>query len=198
MLSSITPPTSATCGPPPPIATYADVAAATAAIQEHARVHGYAFTQRDKQPKRVVFICDRGGVYNNKGKSSDVHQSKRRKNTASKKCGCLMKVALRRSPKGWALEVIEASHNHGPSIAAIAHSAHRIAALGSGLQTEIDQMARNNLSTAQILSYVRQDSAVLLTSKDVVNIVQKARLIELNGKTPIQWLMEVYYPCFIY
>ena len=30
-----------------------------------------------------------------------------------------------------------------------------------------------------------------LIAKDISNIIQKARLKELDGRTPIQWLLEV-------
>jgi hypothetical protein len=62
-------PTTESCGPVPPRAIYPDVLTAFAAIQAHAKAHGYAISCQDKRPKRVLFGCDRAGKYNPKGKS---------------------------------------------------------------------------------------------------------------------------------
>jgi hypothetical protein len=82
------------CGPPPPAAVYTDITTGFAALQAYAKVNGYAFFQRDKTSTRVLYLCDRAGKYNPKGKKSSVHPSKQRTNTGSKKCNCLMRVSL--------------------------------------------------------------------------------------------------------
>src|SRR5271168_5326786 len=79
------------CGPLPPTATYSDYNTGFEAIQAHARLNGYAVYIRDKQPpkqppNRVTVCCDKGPErYQDKGKKPDVHETKRRKNTRSKK-----------------------------------------------------------------------------------------------------------------
>jgi hypothetical protein len=80
----------------PPLAIYPDLATGFAAIQEHAKQNGYALFKRDSTPNKVIYTCDRAGKYDLKGKDPTIHASKRRKNTGSKKCNCLMKVVLRR------------------------------------------------------------------------------------------------------
>jgi hypothetical protein len=91
---------------PPPEAIYPDPATAFTAIQGHARQHSYAVFQRDKRSFKMVYSCDRAGQYDPKGKRSQVDPSKQRKNTGSKKCGCLMKVVLHRDNVSgmWQLE----------------------------------------------------------------------------------------------
>jgi hypothetical protein len=79
----------------PPEAVYPDIDTAFTVIQVHAKAHGYALFQRDKKASRVLYACDCAGKYNPKGKSSNVHISKQRAGTGSKKCNCLMKVELR-------------------------------------------------------------------------------------------------------
>jgi hypothetical protein len=81
---------------PPPEAIYPDQNTALTAVQLHAKQHGYAFKIHDKKAFRVVFACDRGGQYDSKGKDSKIHESRRRQ-TGSKKCGCLMKLELRQA-----------------------------------------------------------------------------------------------------
>ena len=123
------PTSSLTCGPAPPAANYPDIITGFAALQAHAKANGYAFFCRSKRPKRVLYDCDRAGKYDSKGKDSNTHKSKERTRTGSKKCDCKMRVALQLDDKTWKVEILESTHNHGPSAAASAHPAHRIASI---------------------------------------------------------------------
>jgi hypothetical protein len=54
------------CGPPPSAAIYADITTAAAALQSHAKAHGYAlFKGTPSLPKReltkIIYACDREG-----------------------------------------------------------------------------------------------------------------------------------------
>jgi hypothetical protein len=180
----------------PPEAIYCDVDTAFGEIQAHAREHGYAICRAQIRPTRRVFTCDRAGKYNSKGKDPNTHSSKQRQNTGSKKCGCLMKVELRLDPlsSSWVLKVLEAIHNHGPSVAIIAHPAHRLATMAPGGFKTISTLSYAGLSAGQILTTLRTlEPEVTLIPKDIYNLTQKARLEELDGRTPIQWLLEVRY-----
>jgi hypothetical protein len=184
---------------PPPEATYPDIATAFAAIQTHAKAHGYAVFQRDKRANKVVYTCDRAGQYDSKGKDPHTHSTKRRKGTGSKKCGCLMKVILRLDKvlNTYTLEVLEALHNHGPSAATVAHPAHRVAALVPETRAQISSLTSAGFLPGQILTALREaDPEVTLISKDIANLAQKSRREELNGLAPIQWLLQVISPFF--
>jgi hypothetical protein len=105
-----------------------------------------------------------------------------------------MKVELRldKLSSQWILYTIEAAHNHPPSAAPTAHPAHRIAALSPEIRAEITKFAQAGLSISQILTTLRiSDSKLPLIAKDISNIVQQMRSEQLNGRTPIQWLLEV-------
>jgi hypothetical protein len=132
---------------PPPEAIYPDPATAFTTIQVPARQHGYAVFQRDKRSFKVVYTCDRAGQYNPKGKASHVDPSKQRKNTGSKKCGCLMKVVLRLDKVSdmWKLEVLYPAHNHPPSSAITAHPIHRLAALSENIRALISNLSSSGL-----------------------------------------------------
>jgi hypothetical protein len=147
--------TETVCGPAPSEALYKDLDTLFAAIQAHARDNGYAFFTRNKKPRRVVYACDRAGKYDPKGKDPDVHPSKRRKNTGSKKCDCQMKVAATQQADGWMLKVIEATHNHGPFAAPTAHPAHRIAALHPDIRARIIADVAAGIRNQQILSSIQ-------------------------------------------
>jgi FAR1 DNA-binding domain len=178
---------------PPPEALYPDPTTALSAIQLHAKQHGYAFIKRSSKATRVIFACDRGGQYDSRCKDLRAHDSKQRQ-SGSKKCGCLMQVELRRdSISGqWILRVLEGAHNHGPSAAAVAHPSHRSAALTPDIRAQIGIFVRAGQSISQILTNLRiSHPGIPLIAKDISNIVQQIRAEELNGKTPIQWLLEV-------
>jgi hypothetical protein len=138
---------------PPPEAIYLDPNTALTAVQLYAKQHGYALKTRDSKASRVIFACDRAGKYNSKGKDLRMHDSKRRQ-SGSKKCGCLMKVKLRLDSMSsqWILRVLEGAHNHGPSAAAIAHPAHRSTALTPDIRAQIAGFVRSGQSISQILT----------------------------------------------
>ncbi|CZS92385.1 uncharacterized protein RAG0_02809 [Rhynchosporium agropyri] len=122
----------------------------------YAKAHGYAFAHQDTKPFRALFVCDRAGKYNPKGKSSNMHPSKRH---------------------------------------SIAHPAYRIASITAETRVAISSLAKAGILNAQIFSTLREEAlgtSVSLLSKDISNLVQTERKRELGGKTPIQWLIEVY------
>ncbi|RFU29347.1 hypothetical protein B7463_g6990, partial [Scytalidium lignicola] len=178
----------APCGPAPPEDFYPDIDQLYNSIQAFAKINGYAFSRRDKKAKRVVFICDRGGPYNPKGKKAGIDPSKQRQ-TATKKSNCQMKIAAIAKGDGWRVQVIEPTHNHEASSYAAAHTSHRRAALGSELKAEIIAKAQSGIKNAQILSFLRLYHPTHLTGKDISNIIQATRAEELGGRTPLEWLL---------
>jgi hypothetical protein len=104
-----------------------------------------------------------------------------------------MRVVLRRDKVSnlWKLEVPHAAHNHSSSTAIAAHPAHRLAALSKDTRALISNLSSLGLSPAKILTILRKaDPDIALTPKDIANLTYQERLEELNGKTPIQWLLE--------
>jgi hypothetical protein len=179
---------------PPPEAIYPDPNTAQIAIQLHAKQHGYAFFRFNSRASRVVFACDRRRKYDSRGKDRATDESKQRKRTGSKKCGCLMKVELRldKLSNQWILSVLEGAHNHGPSAVATAHPVHRTTAVTPDVRTEIIRLSRSGSTPSQILTALRlSDPQTPLIVKDIGNIVQQIRAEELNGRTAIQCLLEV-------
>lgn len=188
------------CGPPPSTAVYPDPSTAFAALQAHAKAHGYAFLIRDTKPNKtnptkVIYTCDRQGKSLSKGQTPNIHPERQRKGTRSKRCGCNMRVVLKKDliSSQWELHVLEGSHNHPASTDPSAHPAHRIAALDPAIRVQIETLVCSGLSNAQILGVIRHEHGVgvLLAQKDVSNIAQKTRLKQLNGKTPMDWLFQV-------
>ena len=180
----------------PPEDIYPDVDTAFESIQAHAKGEGYAFRRHQTKPTRRVFVCDRAGKYDPRGKGPNTYPLKQRSNSGTKKCGCLMQVELRldKLSNTWALKVLESAHNYTPSLDSTAHPAHRLASLLEGAYTTINTLSHAGFSPSEILNALRcLDPKVPLISKDISNLTQKARVKELDGKTLIQWLLEVRY-----
>jgi hypothetical protein len=89
----------------------------------------------------------------------------------------------------WVLKVLEDTHNHGPSVALVAHPAHRIASLKPEVRSEIIRNWQAGMSNSIILSSLRIGyPEVCLTCDDLSNIIQAERRNTLGGKSPVQWL----------
>ena len=132
------------CGHAPPEVFYSDIPTGFAACQAHAKANGYALKIRDTKEFRALFVCDRAGKYDSRGKQRDVHDSKRRLNTGSKKCGCKMRItlAMDRISGQWQVKVLEGIHNHAVSANFTAHLAHRIAFISAEMRASIDALAK--------------------------------------------------------
>ena len=99
------------------------------------------------------------------------------------------------------LRVLEGAHNHVASTDPTAHSVHRNNALTAEVRVQVGILAQSGLNPSQILTIVRNSNPETpLIVKDISNVIQQARLTELSGRTPIQWLLEVrylyYFDCF--
>jgi hypothetical protein len=194
------------CGPPPATATYPDIDTAFQAIEAHARINGYAVYIRDKQPPkprpttRVTVCCDKGPDGYRDNKDPNVHETKRRKNTGSKKCGCKFRVEIKLDKKlsiaadsqVWRVKDMGNEHNHGRSSALSAHPQYRLGQCLSETRASIIAAAQAGQSNAEIMATLQQiDPTFNLISKDISNLLQEARRIELGGQSPIQWLLKV-------
>jgi hypothetical protein len=79
-------------GAPPPTGQYDDLLQIKVFLHAHARQNGYAISVQKTTPKDGAWICSKGGKYRDTGKSSAVHESKRRKNTDTTKTECPFRV----------------------------------------------------------------------------------------------------------
>jgi hypothetical protein len=64
-------------GPAPPAGQYASTDDIKSALQAHARENGFAISADSKTTKRAAWVCSKGGKYDGKNKSYDVHLTKR-------------------------------------------------------------------------------------------------------------------------
>lgn len=75
-----------------------------------------------------------------------------------------------------------------------AHPTRRMAVLSLEKRALISTLSYASLSPSQILTILRDsDPELSWTQKDIGNLAQKAKLEELDGRTSIQWLLEIRY-----
>jgi transcription factor AFT len=182
-------------GPPPDEAEYTDQATAKAALQSHARAHGYSISVESSCSQHTVYNCSKGGKYRDKGKNPETHESKRRKNTSTMKTGCPWQAVAKNSVSGGCkVEVVENNHNHEPVAALSALPQHRIASTTSSEKARVKEMQSLGYPPSQILCTIfSENKDSLLMPRDIYNLLAGFRIEELNRQTPIEWLLQVIF-----
>jgi hypothetical protein len=85
------------------------------------------------------------------------------------------------------LQVLQAAHNHVASTYVTAHSVHRNDALTTEICAQIGTFSQSGINPSQILTILRNSTPEIpIIVKDISNIVQQNRAVELAGRTPIQ------------
>jgi hypothetical protein len=146
-------------GDPVAEAVYADLPAAKAALQEHAKANGFAVSVDSSNAQRAFYICTKGGKYNAKGKVSTNHPSRQRRNTSTIKTDCPYRVVAWKQLDGsFKTEVLDHNHNHGPVAALSALPQHRIGAMTPEEHAKVKDMMVLGHSPSQILNALRHDN----------------------------------------
>jgi hypothetical protein len=185
---------------PPPEASYHSVELAEAAIQQWAEAHGFATVRkRSRQDKRtppstrkVWVICDKGGrprTINNAGDENDQEKANKSRKTGSRKTGCSFELTVTRTLSNmWEVAILEASHNHEPSLDPSAHPSHR--KLIEDEKALVKSMRTTMKSKDMLLAMQQIDANTHVTLEDIRN--EKKRLLkeELGGKTRTEALVE--------
>jgi hypothetical protein len=180
-------------GAPPPIGQYDDLLQIKVFLQAHARQNGYAISVQKTTPKDGAWICSKGGKYRDTGKSSAVHKSKRRKNTATTKTECPFRVRAAQDADGkFTIVVVDPNHNHDAVIALSALPHHRLGAITDEERQNVVNMNQLGHSPTAILTTLRHENPdSCLVPRDIYNLLYKLRVEELAGSTPIEWLLMV-------
>jgi hypothetical protein len=184
--------TPAPLGPAIAETVYDDPKAVKDALQAHAGQNGYSITISSSNERRVFYMCSKSGKYDAKGKVSTTHESKRRKNTSTMKTDCKYQCVAQKldTDDGWKLEVLNNNHNHGLVSALSALPAHIIAAITPEERVMVCEMYVLSHSPIQILNKLRHDKPdCTLIPHATYNLLVSMRVEELDGKTPIEWLL---------
>ena len=187
-------------GDPLPDALYPSCEALQAAYQQHAYNKGYAIVTVDskglerpnKQGRRVVYGCDRWGVFKSK-KQEGIHESRKRANTSTRKCNCPFRIeAQELANKEWQGKLLVLHHNHTGTLETSSHPAHRrvaIANMDDQDKTLFESLLQRNAPVPIIRAQLRS-KGVNITQRDVYNIASASRNAQLGGLTAIQWLVD--------
>ncbi len=113
------------------------------------------------------------------------------RHTSTRLLECPWSAVIRRLPKSdkWKIEITNDEHNHRPSKDFSEIPASRL--MTQAEQTKVVDMANNGAPPRIILRTLKaSDTNNTSTSQDIYNIVKQARQDELNGRTPIEALLD--------
>ncbi|KNE97965.1 hypothetical protein PSTG_08642 [Puccinia striiformis f. sp. tritici PST-78] len=176
---------------PPPVGQFLSMADVVAFCQEWAKHHGYTVsTGRSNANKNVYIRCGRSGDF----RGQQLNPAGRQ--TATKKICCPFEVkgsiptSRKIMNKVWTLEIREPEHNHEPSYSPLAHAAHKRVTLEQVIA--IQKLSQSKIKPTQILIQLRtSNNETYATNKTISNVLQKQRLKDLDGRTPIQALLDI-------
>ncbi|CAG8719131.1 17336_t:CDS:2 [Cetraspora pellucida] len=157
-------------------------------VKTHAFNHGYAVsTKRSEKDKFVYLKCDRGSHYNNRLNLID---ETRQRNTSTRLIDCPFELYGKKMEDGqWHLTIKNANHNHEASEDISGHpSSHH---LNKDDQKRVQEMFIAGIYPYEILStFCQSNPDSLVISKTIYNARDKVRRDNLQGRTPIQALLD--------
>jgi hypothetical protein len=177
--------------PVPPDGVYVSSEDAFEALRSHGMTHGYGFYKEKSLPAGTVvktryrLICDRAKNYQSKATI---------RSTKTRTTGCpfratIFKIKTEENNDSWRLETTNPTHNHPPSSDPRVHNVHR-KRTPADLKT-IDSMTRAGSRPKQIFAAItQQNPETLVTPRDVRTDRQMLRNTQLNGRTPIETLLD--------
>jgi hypothetical protein len=184
-------------GEPLPDATYDSLPELLQAYQSHSYGRGYGVVLADskgmnkpnKLGRRSVYRCDRWGKPQNR-KNPDMHASRKRAGTGSRKCNCPFMIEAQELPAGtWRGRIIEKYHNHQGTEQVTSHPVHRRRRLDETASNAIKQLLDRRTAVATIRSNMRA-IGIHVTKSDIYNMRGRIRNAEMGGVTAIQWLAD--------
>lgn len=177
--------------PAPPDHVYASYEDAYSAFKSHGMKHGYGFHVEKRLPRgtdiktRYYFQCDRARKYKSKATI---------RKTSTRTTGCLFRVVIfkmktEENDGQWRLETKNGSHNHPRSLNA---STHHVFRKRTATEKEtIAAMSRAGVRPIQILTALKQQNEqTLVTGSDIRGERLKIRTEHLNGRSPIETLLD--------
>jgi MULE transposase domain len=174
---------------PPEAETFFSLKEAEEFIYQHAFDHGYALTRTDKRPdkkgniRRWDFGCDKGGRHHVQGGV--------KRHTKTRTTGCTFELRIHRvlDSGDFKLEIKQPVHNHGASDDPRQHPQNR-------RPTSRETRVITNLSASGVAprfilnNLLARDPETLVTAKEITNTIEYERQKKLNGRLPIEALVE--------
>jgi hypothetical protein len=166
----------------PQVTLFASKDNLVAAAREWAAQNKFFLYKGSSDNERVVLKCVKGGIYRGRKEDAAVQRQ-----SSTIKTNCLFVVKGRKQSSGeWKLIVTNNTHNHLPLENVTAHPQGRHLD-----KNQIDSVLRLNEGLVQP-NQILNLAGVKGTSKsrDIYNIVAADKRKKLDGRTPIQYLLE--------
>jgi hypothetical protein len=168
---------------PPDEEEHASLERAESVVCRHARLQGYALTRKNlvkdkrKPPtvRRRDLRCSKGGVKRGEGVL---------RQTSTRMTECPFEIRILRTKCGtWKVQVHNGDHNHEASIKDSEHSRYR-----RPTNTEVSAILSLHRSGAApqniVASLLQQNPHSLVTSREVYNVIAKAKKERLQDHSP--------------
>ena len=174
---------------PPPFNDYDSRDDLLVSTRAWAATQGYAIVIARSDKGRVTLKCDRGGQYRNR---RELTEENRQRRTGSRLVECPFRATgnCDKRNQRWYLQVMEAEHNHEPSNTPAAHPSLR--RLNEEDKTEIAGLSRAGVAPRTIVAAMQgqRPANKPLSVKDIYNARLQLRAEALEGRTPVQALVE--------
>jgi len=152
-------------------------------VKKNLREKGYFISIKKSRQGKVWLKCDLGGSYRARGGGQ--------RHSASRLIGCPFEITARQFKKNsvWKVISINGEHNHEPASIATGHSMAR--SLQAEEKRRVRELAENGVRVAETLNILKSEFGnTLTTAREIHNEVHKARMEELNGRSPIMALYQ--------
>lgn len=152
-------------------------------VRNYGHAHGFHPVLQRSKPHKIWIICDKGGRYHSRLPRELF------RNTSTKKTGCSFCVTGVNVSGSWQLETVNAEHNHLPSDDIAGHSGAR--RLLDEERNLIASLATSGAAPRVIRSSLQSHNNENISNmRDIYNSLAQQRRELLNGRTPIQFLIE--------
>ncbi len=145
--------------------------------------------------RKVWYSCVHAGSY--ASKRAYLTEKNRVRKTSTRKSGCEWSAISKRARTAegwsWSVEVLISVHNHDPSDPTAYHSARQ---LTTEEKTVVKGMTKSGAAPKIILATLNDARAIsgdrkaAVIGQDIYNVKKRQRLEELQGRTPVEALLD--------
>ena len=148
---------------------------------------GVVLVTKTSNKYRCVLVCDRGGQYKN---SRNLSNEDRKRRGTTRRIGCSFEIVCRLRDGQWHIEKITGEHNHALPNNLAGHAVGR--APKPEEREKILSLSNQGIAPKFIKAVLRTDFAnSLITDQDIYNIKKAARNQFLQGRTPMEALIDM-------
>jgi hypothetical protein len=148
---------------------------------------GVVLVTKTSNKYQCVLVCDRGDQYKN---SRNLSNEERKRRGTTRRIGCSFEIVCRLRDGQWHIEKITGEHNHALPNNLAGHAVGR--APKPEEREKILSLSNQGIAPKFIKAVLRTDFAnSLITDQDIYNIKKAARNQFLQGRTPMEALIDM-------